>query len=111
MADDIKTYDKMNQFPAPPAQAWTSFKEYIKGGSCTTLLQISPAKIEDIDLPFRIGDKVLDSIGSEHTVIEIDTAAKNGTGIIWTVRNSDGARLGHAIRSHSLTPKQQTKEE
>jgi hypothetical protein len=102
--DDGEIYDGGNQPPREPELPPPSFIERIKQWFSLVLWRIRPFKFENIELPFKVGDKVRDLWGNEHTVIEIDTQAEHGMGIIRTIRDSDGVKLGHSICAHGLTP-------
>ncbi len=60
-------------------------------------------KIEHPPLPFGVGDRVRDTWGNEHTVIEIDPTAEQGAGVIRT-RRFDGTEHGHMMIAHGLVP-------
>jgi hypothetical protein len=102
--DDGEIYDGGDQPTREPELPPPSLIERIKQWFSLVLWRIRPFKYECIELPFKVGDKVRDIWGNEHTVIEIDPKAEHGMGIIRTIRNSDGVKLGHAICAHDLTP-------
>ena len=62
-----------------------------------------PGKSPGAEVPFRVGDRVRDTWGNYHTVIEVDPKAEQGLGIIRTRRESDGVELGSAMIAHGLT--------
>ena len=60
-------------------------------------------KAEAIGLPFNIGDRVRDSFGNLHTVLEIDPKAECGLGKVVT-RRDDGTVHRRAAAAHGLEP-------
>jgi len=50
---------------------------------------------------FRVGDRVVDLWGNEHTITEIDPAAAGGTGVIRTL-SENGKEMGHSMLGHGL---------
>jgi len=97
--DDGEIYDRSSQAPRQPT---LSFGERVAGWFSRFRPQ-RPAKTEYESLPFGLGDRVRDTWGNEHTVIQIDPKAEHGMGLIRT-RRDDGTELGHAMIAHGLTP-------
>ena len=60
-------------------------------------------KAETLALPFNIGDRVRDSFGNLHTVLEIDPKAECGLGKVVT-RRDDGTVHRRAAAAHGLEP-------
>jgi len=97
--DDGETYPKDSQASRQPT---LSLGERVAGWF-SRLRPQRPVKIEHEPLPFGVGDRVCDTWGNEHTVIQIEPGAEHGMGQIRT-RRDDGTELGHTMIAHGLTP-------
>jgi hypothetical protein len=96
--DDGEIYEQSQQ--APRQTALTIGRR--AAGWFSRFRSQRSVKIEHEPLPFGVGDRVRDTWGNEHTVIQIDPKAEHGMGVIRTRRN-DGTELGHAMIAHGLT--------
>jgi hypothetical protein len=97
--DDGEIYEGGNQAPRQPA---------LTVGKCVAgwfsrFCPKRPIKIEHEPLTFGVGDRVRDTWGNEHTVIQIDPKAEHDLGLIRT-RCDDGMEHDHAMIAHGLTP-------
>ncbi len=101
--DDGEIYDGGNLPPREQIQAPPSFRERVASWFGWILWRIRPIKYEQPELTFGVGDIVRDLWGNEHRVIDIDRKAGNGIGIIRTIRECDGAEIGHMLITHNLT--------
>ena len=97
--DDGEIYGGGGKAPRQPTR---SLGELVAGWFAR-LLPERVLKIEHERLPFGVGDRVRDTWGNEHTVIQIDPKAEHGTGLIRT-RRDDGTELGHMMYAHGLSP-------
>jgi len=97
--DDGEIYEGGSQ---PPRQPPVQLRERISGWF-HRLRPARPLKIEIPELPFKVGDRVRDPWGSEHTIMEIDPQAENGIGAIRT-RRDDGRELKFVINARFFTP-------
>jgi len=66
-------------------------------------LRLTP-RFEEIDLPFKVGDRVMDVFGKETTVIEIDPKANHGILGRVKVRYGDGREATFSLASSGLRP-------
>jgi hypothetical protein len=97
--DDGEIYDGGSD---KPRQLPLSLGERLRAWF-TRLRPRHSVKIEHEPLPFDVGDRVRDSWGNEHTVIQIDPRAEHGLGVIRT-RRDNGSELAHIMIAHGLKP-------
>ena len=98
VGDDGEIYDGEG---GPSRQPAASFRERVAGW----FARLRPQRrlgTEHPPLPFRVGDRVRDPWGNEHTVTSIDPQAEHGMGVIRTRRRNDGTEHAHAMISHGL---------
>lgn len=97
--DDGEIYESGGQEPRRPILP-------LRERFARLLVRLRPQrapKIAHAPLPFAVGDRVRDTWGNEHTVIQIDPRAEHGMGIIRT-RNDKGIEMGHMMFAHGLLP-------
>jgi hypothetical protein len=97
--DDGEVYEGGGR---PPRQPLPSFSERVTGWFARFRPKRSVPIVHE-PLGFGVGDKVLDSWGNEHTVLDIDPKAEHGMGVIRT-RRKDGTEHAHAMIAHGLKP-------
>jgi hypothetical protein len=83
---------------APPIQPKASVLDHLRNR--LPALRPTPP-IKEIELPFQVGDRVLDVYGKETTVVEIDSKSNHGLGKV-KVRYDDGRELSLMLRSSGL---------
>ncbi|MDH4350575.1 MAG: hypothetical protein OEY20_04520 [Gemmatimonadota bacterium] len=103
--DDGETYPRGSD---PPRQPTLSFSDRVTGW-IAGFRSRRPLMPDHPPLPFRVGDRVRDTWGNAHTILEIDSAAQHGLGVIRT-RRDDGTELRFALVAHGLAPIRETDE-
>lgn len=97
--DDGEIYNSGHEPTIQPKQSFLS-----RLGSWFRSLR--PAKpLKEIDPPFKVGDRVLDTFHKETTVVEIDPKSNHGLGRV-KVRYDDGREASLMLAASGLTPLQ-----
>lgn len=95
--DDGEIYDGRN----PPRQTQISVASPIAGWF-SKLRPKPKANLDRDQLPFVVGDRVLDPWRFEHTIISIEPDANHGLGRIRSRRSSDATEHSRALIAHGF---------